>query len=384
MAWKPPMVNQITADIKDLSIFLLSIKKFGKTTLFRDVIMEKYGDPTRGLLVGCGSEIGYTLLDNLNCTQVETYQDLIELGNWLVTEKGKSHNIEMIAFDTVDELVRICDRETIARYNEENPQKKCKSIKGAWGGYSAGSQYTANNLLKPFFSTLKKNGFGIWVIGHTSMKTIKNKGDIEEDGYQMLTSNIEKNAASVFGDIFDITLVGVIDRNKITKIKDGFNNKKVKENFVTDEVRKLYFRGTTVIDAGGRFAMDAVPEYLVFDKGNMAAEFIKTVEDGIEKSKTNHSPIKKPKADTTVKVEIKADTDDVGEPVDGGLFEDTISTPTEDIESLKKQIIDKCQELGGTQNSDVMNLVTKLGNPNALKDLETAKAYLEALNNIEE
>lgn len=379
MAWQPPMVNQITADIKDLSIFLLSIKKFGKTTLFRDVIMEKYGDPTRGLLVGCGSEIGYTLLDNLNCTQVETYQDLIELGNWLITEKGKSHNIEIVAFDTIDELVQICDKETIARSKKESG-KEIRSVGGAFGGYGRGDDYTANNLIKPFMSTLKKAGFGVWAIGHTSMKTIKNKGDIEEEGYQMLTSSTNKKSASVFGDIFDVTLVGVIDRNMTTKIKDGFNGKKIKENFVTDEVRKLYFRGTPVIDAGGRFAEGAVPEYLVFDKGNMAAEFIKTVEDGIEKSKTNHSPVKKPKADTTVKVEIKADTDDVGEPVDGGLFEDTISTPTEDIESLKKQIIDKCIELGGTQSSVVNEALEKFGNPNALKEIEKAKEYLEYIS----
>ena len=115
MAWQPPMVNQISADISSLSIYLRSVKKFGKTTLFRDVVIEKYGDPTRGLLVGCGGEIGYSLLDNLNYTQVETYQDLVDLGNWLVTKKGIEHNIEMIAFDTVDELVLICDKETIAR-----------------------------------------------------------------------------------------------------------------------------------------------------------------------------------------------------------------------------------------------------------------------------
>ena len=137
MAWKPPVVNQITADIGTLTMYLRSVKKFGKTTLFRDVIIEKYGDPTRGLLVGCGSETGYALLDNLNCTQIESYQDLIDLGNWLITEKGKSHNIEMIAFDTVDELVQICDRETIARYEQESG-KKCRSIKGAFGGYGAG------------------------------------------------------------------------------------------------------------------------------------------------------------------------------------------------------------------------------------------------------
>ena len=379
MAWKPPMVNQITADIGTLTMYLRSVKKFGKTTLFRDVIIEKYGDPTRGLLVGCGSETGYALLDNLNCTQIESYQDLIDLGNWLITEKGKSHNIEIIAFDTVDELVQICDRETIARYEQESG-KKCRSIKGAFGGYGAGSQYTANNLIKPFMATLKKAGFGIWAIAHTSMKTIKNKGDIEEDGYQMLTSNLEKSAESAFGDIFDITLTGVIDRNMTSKTKEGFNGKKIKENFVTDEVRKLYFRGTSVIDAGGRFADGSVPEYLVFDKGNMAAEFIKTVEDGIEKSKTDHSAIKKKtKAE---KVELKADVDDVGEPTDSGIFDDSQSETTDDEQSIKKQITDVCNSIGGGQNKDLMAYVKEHGNYNGFTDVDELKKYLEDVKKI--
>lgn len=381
MAFQKPTVNKITADISNLSIYLRSVKKFGKTTLFRDVVMEKYGDPSRGLLVGCGSEIGYSLLDNLNCTQVESYADLVELGQWLINEKGKEHNIEMIAFDTVDELVLMADRETIARYKKESG-KDCRSIKGAFGGFGAGSQYSANNIIKPFMAALKKAGFGIWAIAHTSMKTIKNKGDIEEDGYQMLTSNLEKNAESAFGDIFDVTLTGVIDRNMNTKVKESFG-KKIKENFVTDEIRKLYFRGTSVIDAGGRFADGSVPEYLVFDKGNMAAEFIKTVEEGIEKSKTDFAPAnKKIKADK--KVEIKADADEENEPVEAKMFGDDAGEATEDIDYIKKQIVAKAKELGGSKNANVKTVAAEFGNPNALTDIDTAKKYLEALNNITE
>ena len=380
MAWKPPVVNKVNADISTISIYLRSVKKWGKTTLFRDVVMEKYGDPTRGLLVGCGSEVGYAMLDGLNCTQVETYADLVDLGNWLITKKGIEHNIEMIAFDTVDELVLICDKETIARYNSEKDDKKqCKSIKGAFGGFGAGSQYTANNLIKPFMSALKKAGFGIWAIAHTSMKTIKNKGDIDEDGYQMLTSNLEKNAESAFGDIFDVTLTGVIDRNYSSKYKDGFNGKKIKENFITDEVRKLYFRGTSVIDAGGRFAFGAVPEYMVFDKGNMAAEFIKIVEDGIKNSKTDHSPVTK-QTKTVEKVEIKADSDDPGEPTENTMFDDNVSEPTDDLNSLKNKIVDKCKELGGTSSQVVMNALNKYGNPVGIKELDVAKEFYNIIN----
>ena len=380
MAWTKPEVNRITADINTLSIYLRSVKKFGKTTLFRDVIMEKYGDPTRGLLVECGAEVGTALLDNLNRTHVDTYQDLVDLGNWLITEKGKEHNIEIIAFDTVDELVLMADKETIARYNKD-AQKKCKSIKGAFGGFGAGSQYSANDIIKPYFATLKKNGFGIWAIAHTSMKTIKNKGDIDEDGYQMLTSNLEKNAESAFGDIFDVTLTGVIDRNINTKYKEGFNGKKIKENFVTDEVRKLYFRGTSVIDAGGRFADGAVPEYLVFDKRNMAPEFIETVEEGIEKSKTDFSPVNK-KIKATEKEEIKPE-EEPEEANDLGLFGEDEESITPDITLLKKQIVAKCKEMGGTKNKTVKAAVAELGNPNNLSTVEDAQKYLEFLNKEE-
>ena len=45
MAFTKPKINTIQADIKNLSIYLRSTKKFGKTTLFRDMILAKYGDP---------------------------------------------------------------------------------------------------------------------------------------------------------------------------------------------------------------------------------------------------------------------------------------------------------------------------------------------------
>ena len=70
MAFVKPQINTIKPDIAKLSIYLRSTKKFGKTTLFRDVILEKYGDPSYGLLIGCGDEVGYKLLDNLNFVQV--------------------------------------------------------------------------------------------------------------------------------------------------------------------------------------------------------------------------------------------------------------------------------------------------------------------------
>lgn len=294
-----PSVNIIKPDIKNVSIYLRSTKKFGKSTLFRDVILEKYGDPRRGLLVACGNEIGYNMLDNVNKVHITSWKELMELKAWLIKEKGNAHNIEIIAFDTVDELALIADAETIRQSNIENPKKQVKSIKAAFGGYTAGEKFSANDLIKPYISGLQNAGFGVWAIAHTKFKTIKEKGGLDEDGYQQLTSNLSADYESAFGDIFDVTLTGVIDRN-IEEIEDGDKKKRR----ATDTIRKLYFRETPVIDAGGRFAFGAVPEYMIFDKPNMAAEFIKVIEEGMEKSKLENrdntpsiekpEPVKKP------------------------------------------------------------------------------------------
>lgn len=323
MAFKKPTVNTIKADIKNLSIYLRSTKKWGKSTLFRDVVIEKYGDPTKGLLVGCGNEIGYTMLDNINATQVESYKDMLELKDWLIKEKGKEHNIEMVCFDTGDELVLIADKETIRQSNIENPNKKCKSIKGAFGGFTAGEKYSANDIIKPFMNDLKKAGFGVWCICHTKFKTIKEKGGLDEDGYMQLTSNLSADYESAFGDIFDVVLTGVIDRD--------FEEKKVGDKvkkYATDTVRKLYFRETPLIDAGGRFAADAVPEYMVFESGkNNAADFVKIVEDGMEKSKTILSKPTPSKKSTPKKVKpapVIEETEDFETDSIDGVFEEEV------------------------------------------------------------
>ena len=337
MAFQKPKINTIKPDIKNLSIYLRSTKKFGKTTLFRDAILAKYGDPSRGLLVGCGNEIGYKILDNLNTTQVTTYKDLIELRDWLINEKGKEHNIEIVAFDTGDELALIADKETIRLSNIENPNKKIKSIKAAFGGYTAGEKYTANDIIKPYMTSLQNAGFGVWVIAHTKFKTIKEKGGLEEDGYMQLTSNMGADYEAAFGDIFDVTLTGVIDRDVEEK---GEGDKK--KRYATDTVRKLYFRETPLIDAGGRFAYGAVPEYMIFDKEDMGAEFIRVIEEGMEKSKKTlgkKSPTPKvEKKPEPVKEDINDDIEDEIDnidPVDESPVAETSDYPEDLVGTIR-------------------------------------------------
>lgn len=351
MAFVKPTINVIKPDIKNLSIYLRSTKKFGKTTLFRDLILEKYGDPSRGLLVGCGNEKGYKLLDALNKTHVKTYKDLIELKDWLIKEKGKEHNIEIVAFDTGDELTLIADKETIRRSNLENPNKATKSIRGAFGGFTGGEKYSANDIIKPYMTELQDAGFGVWVIAHTKFKTIKEKGGLDEDGYMQLTSNMSADYEAAFGDIFDATLTGVIDRNLEEKqVKD------TTKKYATETIRRLYFRGTPLIDAGGRFADGAVPEYLEWTKSNMAAEFLKIVEEGMEKSKIDFSV----KKNTTKKASTKK-AESIEKPIEESIEEDSeIEAMEEQIEAIDNAIpfdIDEAEDTMITLDADRLTAI---------------------------
>ena len=269
MAFKKPSVIKTKADIQSLTIFLRSVRKWGKSTAYRDLILEKYGDPEAGLLVGVGNEVGYNLLDNLNATQVESWKDCKELKRWLINGKGKEHNIKIVAFDVVEELIPLAEQEVIRMSNAEG--KACTTLNGALGGFGEGRK-RLQKILKEFFTDLRKAGFGIFCIGHTKVKTIKEKGD-ETEGYNILSSTLSNDYESIFADIFDVILTGTIE-----KAVDG---KKV-----VGEERRLYFRSTGYIDAGCRFAPDAVPEYIVYE-GNFARTLLDTLEEGLRKSKTN-------------------------------------------------------------------------------------------------
>lgn len=60
----------------------------------------------------------------------------------------------------------------------------------------------------------------------------------------------------------------------------------------------------------------------------------------------------------------------------------TLEEVSSDLETVKKQIIEKATALGGNKSAGVKTVVKEFGNPNALKTVEDAQKYLEALNNI--
>ena len=100
MAFKKPTVKRSATDISKITGFIMGVRKFGKTTLWADMINEKFGDPEMGLLVSCGMEHGTNMIDNINTTHINTYKEMDELKKWLISEKGKEHKIQMVCFDS--------------------------------------------------------------------------------------------------------------------------------------------------------------------------------------------------------------------------------------------------------------------------------------------
>ena len=207
---KKPMLQRSATEINKITGFIMGVRKFGKTSLWADMINAKFGDPEKGLLVSCGMEHGTNMIDNIFTTHANTWKDLVEVKDWLIKEKGNEHNVEMVCFDSAEEFFGIAESEVIRLSILENG-KKIKSIKAAYGGYTNGEKECAK-LVKKFLNDLYNARIMPWMIGHTKLKTVKDKASLEEEGFQRLGSSLIADYESAVADCFDIIATGLIDR----------------------------------------------------------------------------------------------------------------------------------------------------------------------------
>ena len=317
MDFKKPTVQRSATSIDQITGLIMGVRKFGKTTLWADMIMEKFKDPTKGLLVSCGLEHGTNMIDNINTTHINTYKEIMALKKWLIETKGNEHEICMICFDSAEELFTIFEAETIRRSNVESG-KMVKSIKAAYGGYTNGEKECAK-IVKAFFNELYEAKIMPWAICHTKLKNCKDKASLDEDGYQKLGSALIADYDAVCADCFDIICTGLVDR-EIESRGSGDSAKR----YVKETERRLYFRGNEIVEAGGRLKGLSVPEYIVFDKENMASDFIETVE----------TALKAGRVDTTTKKSTSKKTAKKPDPID---------EEEDDLTAMLRAVVDKAK-----------------------------------------
>lgn len=376
---KKPILQRSATEINKITGFIMGVRKFGKTSLWADMINAKFGDPEKGLLVSCGMEHGTNMIDNIFTTHANTWKDLVEVKEWLIKEKGNEHNVEMVCFDSAEEFFGIAESEII-RLSTIESGKKIKSIKAAYGGYTNGEKECAK-LVKKFLNDLYNAGIVPWMIGHTKLKTVKDKASLDEEGFQRLGSSLIADYESAVADCFDIIATGLIDR-EIEEKGEGDSTKR----YVKETERRLYFRGNEIVEAGGRLKDLSIPEYIPFDQLNMGKTFIDTIETALRNGRADSTSTKKPTVKKTqpVKKEVVESTpveedeiDDIDTPVDDIVdnVEETVenSDYPSDLDTVIRKMYKDCKD--AELKASVKNVIAEYGKLNDVDEDGLKKIY---------
>ena len=228
-------LNEPKVALESFRHYLRGEKKIGKTSLFRDLILEYYGDPKYGLLIAPGNETGFKALDRLYAVEALTWEDFCDIIDDLVLNKA-DNEFKIIAIDTVDELIAIAE-EKVLKIHYQRKGEKATSINGALGGYGAGKKML-RKLINDKLKEVEAAGYTWFFIGHTKVRDIKEKG--QEESYQQLTSNLEFDYDALFTDKADIIASCYMERN-------------IKDNSLESTTRYIYFRPDGFVNAGSRF-----------------------------------------------------------------------------------------------------------------------------------
>lgn len=252
--------NQPLVDLASFRHYWRGIPKIGKTSLFRDLVLEAYGDARFGLLISTWNETGYRALSELFAVEASTWEEFVETVDDLVENKSENE-FRIIGIDTVDELVSIAS-DKVLKVHFQRKGERAQTLNQCLGGYGAG-HVMVQNLINDQIKRLESASYGLVFIGHTKVKDVKEKG--AEEAYQQLTGNMESRFDNIFTNKADIVATLVIDKN-------------IKDERLLETNRYIYFRPNGFVDAGSRFAN--MPERISLS----AKEYLKAFMDGVKSS----------------------------------------------------------------------------------------------------
>lgn len=135
--------NKVKVDLASYPpYFFLAPRKFGKTTWWNNLVVEAWGDESKGLLISCGQEEGYHALDDINYDVAKVWSQeydeeddsrgLVQIVDDLI-ENNKEYGIKGVCFDTLDTFVDIATTEVL-RLHKIEKKTPCKSLNDAFGG----------------------------------------------------------------------------------------------------------------------------------------------------------------------------------------------------------------------------------------------------------
>jgi len=287
MAMKYGKKNEVKIDPLKYNLMLIGESGIGKTTLIKEYC-EKLAGENGYIFLEIGKEDGADAISGINFLNCPEWDmDYDELSNSIgfntfiddVVDNRSTDwkDLKVVVIDTSDELFAIAEPEVISMHNRENPDKRVKSIKAAFGGFQGGEDKAIEIVLDRLWA-LKKVGISFVVIGHT--KTRNQTDPITGEDYLQLTTNMPQKYFNAIKTKVHFLGVAAIDR-KIAKEKTGrkdiITKQDIKKGVVKEETRKITFRDDNfVIDSKSRFAdiVESIPLNV--------NEFIKALTDAIK------------------------------------------------------------------------------------------------------
>lgn len=271
MAMKFGKKNEIKVNPLAYNLALIGESGIGKSTVIKEYC-EKLA-PDQYMFLEIGKEDGGDALNGLmylNCPEwdMDYDEDTNSIGfNTFIEDVCENRatdwkDLKVVVVDTMDELFAIAEPEVIAMHNRENPTKRTKSIKAAFGGFQGGEEKAVEIVLDRLWS-LKKVGVSFIVIGHTKTRNITDP--VTGEDFLQLTTNMPQRYFNAIKTKVHFLGVAAIDREIVkekTGKKDFVTKEEIKKGVVKGETRKITFRDNNfVIDSKSRFSdiVESIP-----------------------------------------------------------------------------------------------------------------------------
>ena len=281
MARKFGKKNVITLDIMGrYNLGLIGQSGVGKTTLAKEVCEKLVGEDGY-LILQLGREDGADGISGIMYESVPDWDTFEEIVDDIIENKATDYkDLKVIGYDTLDELIRLAEEETLRQWNRKQDSEKkpkyAETINGCFGGFGRGEKH-AIEIIQEKMWELKQVGVSMFLIGHTKTKTLTDP--VTDQEYDMLTTNMQNNYFNAF--VTKLHVLGVASINReIDKVETGKVNIVTKQKEfkgkVSDARRIITFRDDNfAIDSKSRFA-NIVPQ-IPLDSD----EFIKAIKDAI-------------------------------------------------------------------------------------------------------
>ena len=370
--------NEIKVNPLAYNLALIGESGIGKTTVIKEYC-EKLA-PDAYIFLEIGKEDGADAINGinyLNCPEwdMDYDEDTNSIGfNTFVEDVIDNRStdwkdLKVVVVDTCDELFAIAEPEVISMHNKDNPNKRVKSIKAAFGGFQAGEDKAIEIVLDRLWA-LKKVGVSFIVIGHTKTRNVTDP--ITGEDYMQLTTNMTQKYFNAIKTKVHFLGVAAIDR-EIIKEKTGKKNivtgQDIKKGVVKGETRKITFRDDNfVIDSKSRFS--DIVESIPLDSDALIKAITDAIENELKKSgktmeesRIEQEKKEKEKLKHIAEAEAKAKAEKNLNKIKSEIV--AFFTANKTNMDVIKPVLELCREAG-------------FNNPNEIDDLEIANKILNA------